>query len=35
MCGIFGIVGLSKNNKSYIEKLSYFANVRGKILAEF
>ena len=30
MCGIFGIVGHSKNNKSYIEKLSYFANVRGQ-----
>ena len=30
MCGIFGIVGPSKNNKSYIEKLSNFANVRGQ-----
>ena len=30
MCGIFGIVGQSKNNKSYIKKLSYFADVRGQ-----
>ena len=30
MCGIFGIVGHSKKNKSYIEKLSNFANIRGQ-----
>ena len=30
MCGIFGIIGHSKNNISYIEKLSNFANVRGQ-----
>ena len=30
MCGIFGVIGKDKNNKSIINKLAKFAEVRGQ-----
>ena len=30
MCGIFGVIGKDKNNKSIIKKLASFAEVRGQ-----
>ena len=30
MCGIFGVIGKDKNNKSIINKLASFAEVRGQ-----
>ena len=30
MCGIFGVIGKDKNNKSIINKLAKFAEIRGQ-----